>query len=76
MERLVQALVKAGSRRAMPMRDFQSVVGLLQYACKVVNLGRAFTRRFHTLFSIKAQWICLIQEAREDLTWWHTFVCR
>ena len=76
MERPVKALDKAGSRSAMPMGDFQSVVGLLQYACKVVTLGRAFTRRLHTFFSIEVQLIRLIQEAREDLTWWHTFVCR
>ena len=36
---------------------FQSVVGLLQHACKVVVLGRVFMRRLHTLLSVQAQCI-------------------
>lgn len=54
----------AGSKRAMHMREFQSLVGLLQHACKVVTLGRAFLRRLHTLLSVQAQWVRLNQEAR------------
>ena len=80
LSRLQAALKEALGRKALTKHNFQSLVGLLQHAAKVVKPGRAFMRRLHSLLSYSGgmnhtsnQFIRLNMHARADILWWHVF---
>lgn len=57
-------------------RDLQSIVGLLNHACKAVRSGRAFLRRMIDLLAVRRgpdDDVRLNVEARSDIEWWHQF---
>lgn len=65
------------TRRKIKLRDLQSLLGLLNFCCKVVLPGRAFLRRLFDLTKgvLKPHHrITLSKEARRDLTAWHLFI--
>ena len=59
------------------MRQLQSIVGLLNFACAVIIPGRAFLRRIINL-QLKLQaphhHTTLTREAKEDMQLWLTFL--
>ena len=71
------ALNKTYNRKKIKLRDLQSLIGLLNFACLVVSPGRAFLRRLIDL-TIKVfnpfHWIKLTCEARADILAWKCFI--
>ena len=57
------------------LKDMQSLIGLLNFACSVIQPGRAFLRRMINLtMSVKEgqKFICISKEAKLDMqTWLH-----
>lgn len=65
------------SRKKVTLRDLQSLIGLLNYACLVIVPGRAFLRRLIDLtcgISHPSHYIRLTCDARADLQMWSTFI--
>ena len=64
-------------RRKVTLRELQSLLGLLNFACSVIVPGRAFLRRLfdlivgHTCPNFR---ITLNSEARDDLKAWYEFI--
>jgi len=57
-------------------RDVQSIVRLLNHACKTARSGGAFLRRLIDLLAVRRgphDEIQLNVEARSDIEWWHQF---
>ena len=76
MERLLQ---EWGGRRACSRKELESLIGLLNHACKVVRSGRAFLRRMiDLLYAVHSQTavIRLNVSFRSDLAWWQEFLPR
>ena len=64
-------------KRSVRLRQLQSVLGVLNFACSVIVPGRAFLRRLHNLtIGIKEPYhfIRLTAEAKEDLLLWLRFL--
>ncbi|XP_071948797.1 uncharacterized protein [Antedon mediterranea] len=65
------------NRKKVTLRDMQSMVGLLNYACSVVVPGRAFLRRMINLLSLAkhpSHFIRLTHGVKDDLRIWLTFL--
>ena len=79
MERLQALLQEWGDRRACSRKELESLIGLLNHACKVVRSGRAFLRRMiDLLYAVHSQ-ITVIRlnvGFRSDLAWWQEFLPR
>ena len=77
----LQGLLSAwGVKRACTRKELESLIGLLNHACKVVRSGRAFLRRMldllhavHRPLNLQLP-IRLNAGFRADLAWWQTFV--
>ena len=78
LTRLRLLLDQWGERRACRRKELESLVGLLNHACKVVRAGRSFLRRIDLLHDPprNRQTIRLNTGFRADLAWWQTFVTR
>ena len=64
-------------RKSMTKKDLQKLVGLLQFATKVVRPGRPFLRRLYAMQEIGSHpnhFIRLNLPARADIMWWFIFV--
>ena len=64
-------------RRKVQLRTLQSLIGVLNFACRVVVPGRAFLRRLIDLtkgVSHSLHFIRLTSEARRDLEAWKVFL--
>lgn len=64
------AIQSALSRRKITLRDLQSLIGLLNFACSVVVPGRVFIRRLINLtigISSPFHFIRLSEEVKKDL---------
>ena len=79
--RRVQTLLREwGARRTCTRKELESLIGLLNHACKVVRSGRAFLRRMlDLLHSVHRPPnsplpIRLNQGFRADLAWWQLFL--
>ena len=77
----LQGLLSAwGVKRACTRKELESLIGLLNHACKVVRSGRAFLRRMLDLLHAVHRPpnsrlpIRLNAGFRADLAWWQTFV--
>ena len=63
-------------RRSVTKRELQSLVGLLQFATKVIRPGRPFLRRLYAMQDIGSHpdhHIRLNGAAKADILWWHVF---
>ncbi len=64
-------------RRSVTLRELQSLLGILNFACRVIQPGRAFLRRLIDLttgVSSPQHHIRLTKDARQDMTAWLTFL--
>ena len=77
IEKICSLLMTYKSKRKISLKDLQSLLGLLNFACGVIVPGRAFLRRLfdltigHTSSHFK---ITLNAEARLDLKMWYNFI--
>ena len=72
-----KALNESYKRRKIKLRELQSVIGLLNFACLVVSPGRTFLRRMIDLtknITNPFHYIRLGKEARADLSAWKLFI--
>lgn len=75
--KITSLLLEFKGRRKVTLRELQSLLGLLNFACSVIVPGRAFLRR---LFDLTAGHTCphfritLNSEARADLRAWYDFI--
>ena len=82
LRRLEATLRDWHDRKACTRRELESLVGLLNHACKMVRPGRTFLRRMLDLLYATAtataprahHHIHLSREFRADLAWWRSFV--
>ena len=80
LSRLQLCLREWGDRKVCQKRELESLIGLLNHACKVVRPGRSFLRRMIDLLHntsghpLKPHPIRLNREFRSDLAWWQMFV--
>ena len=73
---LITLLNEWGDRRACSRKDLESLIGLLNHACKVVRSGRSFLRRMLDLLHSVPRgngYIRLNAGFRSDLAWWRSF---
>ena len=82
LSRLQALLGEWGDRKACQRKELESLIGLLNHACKVVRAGRSFLRRMIDLLHSTPRSrrrhtpIRLNREFRSDLAWWRMFVAR
>ncbi len=72
-----EGLDNAIHRRKLPLRDLQSLLGYLNFACRTVVPGRPFLRRlFDRTRGVTAphHYITLNAEARADIAAWKDFI--
>ena len=77
LTRLRTLLASFKGRRSVRLVDLQSLIGTLQFACKVVVPGRTFLQRIINLSrGVKNRFhhICLKKEFFKDLSMWETFL--
>ena len=77
LQRLKGRLDEWGDRKGCTRKELESLIGLLNHACKVVRPGRSFLRRMidplHAVHFSKVP-IRLSQGFRADLAWWREFL--
>ncbi|XP_053395078.1 uncharacterized protein LOC123524041 isoform X1 [Mercenaria mercenaria] len=74
---LQQILFSCKKKRKVTLKQLQSVIGHLNFACKVIKPGRCFLRRLHDLTVGKTKgyhYIKLTKDSRADLDLWYTFL--
>ena len=79
MVRLREILTHSAKKRSLTKKELQSLVGLLQFATKVIRPGRPFLRRLYSMQQIgnsPSHHIRLNTPARADILWWHLFMDR
>ena len=81
LQRLKELLGEWGDRKVCLQKELQSLIGLLNHACKVVRAGRSFLRRMIDLLhersnELTSTPIRLNRSFRSDLAWWACFVER
>ena len=80
LQRLKGRLDEWGDRNGCTRKELESLIGLLNHACKVVRLGRSFLRRMIDLLHavhrppFSKVPIRLSQGFRADLAWWRAFL--
>jgi hypothetical protein len=79
MSKLRQRIQQFKGLRRCRLKQLQSLVGSLSYACKAVRPGRAFLRRMlDALRAAKSSggnpWVTLDRNFHADLAWWTLFL--
>ena len=77
LERLQALLQQWGSKVAFTRKELESLIGLLNHACKVVHSGRSFLRRMLDLLHavpMTQPAIRLNTSFRSNLAWWTEFL--
>ena len=82
LQRLQNLLQQWGDRKVCRRKELESLIGMLNHACKVVRAGRSFLRRMidllhsrpHTALAAHALPIHLNLSFRADLAWWQCFI--
>ena len=77
MVRLREELDEWHLKKSCTRKELEHLIGVLQFACKVVAHGRPFVRRMINLLSVTSvafHHIRLNREFRSDLAWWKTYV--
>ena len=76
VEKCLLAIHSLLGRKKVILKELQSLIGLLNFVCSVVNPGRVFLRRpLNLTIGIKHShhFIRLTTEAKKDLRLWETF---
>ena len=76
LSKLKQELFRCILRKSISKRELQSLIGLLQFATKVIWPGRSFLRQLYAMQSIGSHpehHVRLNIAARADIVWWHLF---
>lgn len=76
LDRLITSVSEWGRRRTCTRKELESLIGVIQHACKVIPAGRAFLRRAISLLSIAGRrhhHIRLNAEFKADMGWWQAF---
>ena len=76
LTRLIHTVSDWLARRSCTRRELESLIGVLQHACKVIRPGRSFQRRAIALLNVTKHphhHIRLNKEFRSDLRWWSVF---
>ena len=76
LQQLRKLTTEWSRRRRCKKKELESLIGVLQFACKVIRPGRSFLRRMIALLSsVRSEfhYIRLTAEFRSDLEWWRTF---
>lgn len=77
LTRLRQELAEWDNKESCTRKQLQHLIGVLQFAIKVVPQGRPFVRRLIDLLSVTKEsyhHIRLNKESWSDLAWWKTYV--
>ena len=80
LQRLLELIRVWGERKACTRKELESLIGLLNHACKVVRSGRSFLRRMIDLLHAvhhppnSRVPIRLNMGFRADLAWWREFL--
>ena len=77
LQRLQTLLHQWGDRKACTRKELESLIGMLNHACKVVRAGRSFLRRMIDLLHSRPHHnlpIRLNAGFRADLAWWRCFI--
>ena len=77
LDRLRALLQHWGSKASCSRKELESLIGLLNHACKVVRSGRSFLRRMLDLLHAVPPTQSIIRlntSFRSDLAWWAAFV--
>ncbi len=77
--RLTSTVAQWDTRKACPKQHFQSLIGLLNHACKVVRPGRTFLRRMINLLTTtrsSAPKTAIIRLNAEFRAWWSEFLAQ
>ena len=72
-----QLLIQFANQRRVTLRELQSCIGFLNFACRVVSPGRAFLRRLINLSMSVTQphhFVTLNRESRADIRAWLVFL--
>lgn len=76
LKRLLDLLRTWEAKKSCTRRELESLLGILQHACKVIRPGRAFMRQALSLLSIakrRHHHIRLNAGFRSDMFWWKAF---
>jgi hypothetical protein len=77
LENYKQRLLDFEIRTKVRLQELQSIIGILQYTCKVIRAGRPYLRRLYDL-TVKVKknhhFVRLSREVREDLAMWKVFL--
>ena len=76
LHRLLDAVSHWKARKSITKSELQSLLGVLQHACRVIIPGKTFLRRAISLLSVassKFHHIRLSAEFKSDMMWWKTF---
>ena len=79
IQQLREKLQSCIQKKSLTKRELQSLVGMLQFATKVVRPGRPFLRRLYSMQEIgkaPSHHIRLNTPARADILWWYFFMDR
>ena len=74
--KITETLSNMYRKRHSTLHDMQSLIGLLNFACRVIAPGRAFLRRLIALtlgITKPGHHLKLNGESRADMSAWHTF---
>ena len=77
IEKCVSLISEFCHRKKVTLREIQSLVGLLNFACSVIRPGQAFLHRLIDLtvgVSMPSHYIRLNKEVKEDLHLWLSFL--
>ena len=75
--KMQSAIERIRKCRCISLRQLQSAIGLLNFACRVISPRRAFLRRLINLtigISKLSNHVRLNSETRADLATWHCFL--
>ena len=73
LSELVAELLTWSSRKKCLKRELLSLIGKLNFACRIIPAGRIFLRRLIDLFTtarLPLHHVSLNTEARRDVAWW------
>ena len=77
VDKILKAIRNLLPRKRIPLKELQSLIGLLNFACSVITPGRVFIRRLINLtIGVRCAHhsIRLTRETNKDLRIWETFL--